>query len=115
MFSNRSNLNARLDVYRSQCCTGRASFFGAVNGLVGGGLPRVAQVYCVDRMVPDSACSGTAIQCGVKTNYYTLGVSANVQMGNCSQSSNARYHLKCLYDLAQEAGGWLARDARALD
>lgn len=63
----------------------------------------LSKVYCVDRMVPDSACSGTAIQCGVKTNYYTLGVSANVEMGNCSQSSNARYHLKCLYDLAQEA------------
>ncbi|XP_077514921.1 alkaline phosphatase-like [Amblyomma americanum] len=63
----------------------------------------LSKVYCVDRLVPDSACSGTAIQCGVKANYYTLGVSAHVLMGNCSQASNPRNHLKCLYELAQEA------------
>lgn len=62
----------------------------------------LAKVYCVDRMVPDSACSGTAMQCGVKTNYFTVGVSASVTMGNCTQSSNPRNHLKCLYDWAQE-------------
>ncbi|KAL3186961.1 hypothetical protein MRX96_004765 [Rhipicephalus microplus] len=62
-----------------------------------------AQVYCADRLVPDSACSGTAIQCGVKSNYFTLGVSAHVRLGNCSESSDTRHHLKCLYELAQEA------------
>ncbi|XP_065292500.2 alkaline phosphatase-like isoform X1 [Dermacentor albipictus] len=63
----------------------------------------LSKVYCVDRLVPDSACSGTAIQCGVKSNYYTLGVSAHVTLNNCTESSNPRHHLKCLYELAQEA------------
>lgn len=62
----------------------------------------LSKVYCADRLVPDSACSGTAIQCGVKNNYYTLGVSAHVTLNNCSESSNPRHHLKCLYELAQE-------------
>ncbi|XP_075747606.1 alkaline phosphatase, tissue-nonspecific isozyme-like isoform X2 [Rhipicephalus microplus] len=63
----------------------------------------LSKVYCADRLVPDSACSGTAIQCGVKSNYFTLGVSAHVRLGNCSESSDTRHHLKCLYELAQEA------------
>lgn len=63
----------------------------------------LSKVYCADRLVPDSACSGTAIQCGVKNNYYTLGVSAHVTFKNCTESSNPRHHLKCLYELAQES------------
>ena len=43
----------------------------------------LARTYCVDNMVADSACSGTAYSAGVKGNIYSLGVSGRVT--DCSQ------------------------------
>ena len=42
------------------------------------------QTYCNDRTTPDSASTATALLCGVKTNYGTLGVKDNAGLGNCS-------------------------------
>uniref|UniRef100_A0A8D0H5W0 Alkaline phosphatase n=1 Tax=Sphenodon punctatus TaxID=8508 RepID=A0A8D0H5W0_SPHPU len=42
------------------------------------------QTYNVDRQVPDSAGTGTAYLCGVKTNAKTLGVSAAAAYGKCN-------------------------------
>ncbi|XP_064479591.1 alkaline phosphatase-like isoform X1 [Ornithodoros turicata] len=63
----------------------------------------LSKVYSVDRMVPDSGSSGTALQCGVKSNFFTTGVSGQVNPGNCTQSSDPKNHLKCLYQWAQDA------------
>jgi len=39
----------------------------------------------VDRQVPDSAGTATAFLCGVKANYYSVGVNARITMNetNC--------------------------------
>lgn len=42
------------------------------------------QTYCVDRQVADSGSTATAYLCGVKTNYYTVGVDAGVTGFDCT-------------------------------
>lgn len=44
----------------------------------------MSKTYCIDRQVADSACTATAYLCGVKTNYNTIGVNANVFYKNCT-------------------------------
>lgn len=41
------------------------------------------QTYTIDRQVPDSAGTGTAYLCGVKTNAKTLGLSGAAAYGKC--------------------------------
>lgn len=48
----------------------------------------LAKTYCVDRQVPDSACTATAFLHGVKNNYRGLGVSANVSSSQCNFSED---------------------------
>lgn len=43
----------------------------------------MSKTYCVDRQVADSACTATAYLCGVKANYETIGVNANVPNKDC--------------------------------
>ncbi|XP_073529224.1 alkaline phosphatase, tissue-nonspecific isozyme-like [Phyllobates terribilis] len=52
-------------------------------------FPHVAlsKVYNVDAQVPDSAGTGTAYLCGVKTNSGTLGVSAAANYGVCTSAN----------------------------
>ena len=45
------------------------------------------QVYGVDRQVPDSAQTATALMGGVKTNLKVIGYNENVQAGICSTES----------------------------
>ncbi|OCT57623.1 hypothetical protein XELAEV_18003267mg [Xenopus laevis] len=47
----------------------------------------LSKVYNVDAQVPDSAGTGTAYLCGVKSNSGTLGVSAAATYGNCVSSN----------------------------
>jgi len=49
-------------------------------------FPNTASIktYVVDKQVPDSASTATAYLCGVKTNYYTVGIDATGQYENCS-------------------------------
>ncbi|XP_055846255.1 membrane-bound alkaline phosphatase-like [Episyrphus balteatus] len=43
----------------------------------------LSKTYSVDRIVPDSANTATAYLCGIKANYGTIGVNANVDRENC--------------------------------
>uniref|UniRef100_A0A8D0FA65 Alkaline phosphatase n=1 Tax=Strix occidentalis caurina TaxID=311401 RepID=A0A8D0FA65_STROC len=43
----------------------------------------LAKTYTIDRQVPDSAGTGTAYLCGVKTNAKTLGLSGAAVYGKC--------------------------------
>jgi len=46
------------------------------------------QTYAVDKQVSDSSSTATAFLTGVKTNHYTVGVTAEVATGNCESSLN---------------------------
>lgn len=43
----------------------------------------ILQTYCVDKQVADSACTSTAYLNGVKANYGTMGINAQVKRGDC--------------------------------
>ncbi|XP_049545912.1 membrane-bound alkaline phosphatase-like [Anopheles darlingi] len=43
-----------------------------------------ARTYCVDSRVPDSACAGTAILTGVKSNFGTVATDPTVNRGDCT-------------------------------
>ncbi|XP_014242299.1 alkaline phosphatase [Cimex lectularius] len=64
----------------------------------------LSKTYCVDRQVPDSACTGTAYWSGVKANFGTLGVSANVSFSDrfCGEV-NENTTVKTLLDWSQES------------
>ncbi|EDV96148.1 alkaline phosphatase [Drosophila grimshawi] len=44
----------------------------------------LSKTYCVDKQVSDSACTASAYLTGVKANYETIGVSADVKRNDCS-------------------------------
>ncbi|KRT84627.1 hypothetical protein AMK59_891 [Oryctes borbonicus] len=46
----------------------------------------LSKTYCVDRQVPDSACTATAYLGGVKNNDATIGVTAAVALQDCDAS-----------------------------
>ena len=57
----------------------------------------VSQTYNVDHSTPDSAGTATAYLCGVKANMGTIGVTDQVQYGDCSavtESTKVRSILK---------------------
>lgn len=64
----------------------------------------LVKTYCVDRQVPDSACTATAYLNGVKANFLTIGVDSNVKAGDCESGVNAAYHTKSIAKWAQDAG-----------
>ncbi|XP_075167764.1 membrane-bound alkaline phosphatase-like [Haematobia irritans] len=68
------------------------------------GIPGPRETYCANAQVPDSACTSTAYLCGVKANIVTLGVSANVNFDNCTQSMDKANHVSSIMDWAQKAG-----------
>lgn len=47
----------------------------------------------MDRQTADSACSATAYLTGVKANYGTIGVTAQVPRYDCAASTNASTHV----------------------
>ncbi|XP_070542772.1 alkaline phosphatase, tissue-nonspecific isozyme-like [Ptychodera flava] len=61
----------------------------------------MSKTYCNDRQVPDSAATGTAYLCGVKSNYNTIGMDYRVQKGNCTMPAPA---VDSILKLAQDAG-----------
>ncbi|CAG9810269.1 unnamed protein product [Chironomus riparius] len=62
----------------------------------------LVKTYCVDRQVPDSACTANAFLHGVKNNYQGLGISANVPRANCDfEDSDITYSIA---KWAQDAG-----------
>ncbi|KAL4701949.1 hypothetical protein ACJJTC_010843 [Scirpophaga incertulas] len=64
----------------------------------------LAKTYCVDKQIPDSACTATAYLCGVKNNYGTLGVTAAVPRHDCQASLDNSTHLYSIAAWALEDG-----------
>ncbi|XP_059617757.1 membrane-bound alkaline phosphatase-like [Phlebotomus argentipes] len=64
----------------------------------------LAKTYCVDSQVADSACTGTAYSCGVKANFFTLGVNAQVPAGDCNAANDPATHVQSLARWALDAG-----------
>ncbi|XP_055619749.1 membrane-bound alkaline phosphatase-like [Toxorhynchites rutilus septentrionalis] len=69
-------------------------------------FPYLGQVktYCVNRQVPDSACTGTAYFSGVKINYGMLNVVASVPRYTCEYERNNSTEFVGLMKWAQDAG-----------
>lgn len=69
-------------------------------------LPNVALIktYNVDQQVPDSAATATAILSGVKTNFYTLGVNANVRLNDTNCQRIQQNHVNSIIKQAIDAG-----------
>lgn len=64
----------------------------------------IFQTYSVDRTVPDSACTATALFGGVKTNFDVTGLDGGVLVGDCQSSLEDERRVTSLIDWAQEAG-----------
>ncbi|KAH8270232.1 hypothetical protein KR018_006087 [Drosophila ironensis] len=66
----------------------------------------LSKTYAVDERTPDSANTATAYLTGVKTNYGTIGVTAQVPRGHCLAATNESTHAQSIAQWAQEAGKW---------
>ncbi|KAH8283353.1 hypothetical protein KR054_008855 [Drosophila jambulina] len=64
----------------------------------------LSKTYSVDKIVPDSACTSTSYLCGVKANYGTIGVNAQVKRGDCLAMANETNHVFSLGKWAMDAG-----------
>lgn len=64
----------------------------------------ILQTYCVDKQVPDSACTATAYMSGVKTNFRAIGVSAKVKSGDCEGAKVEANRVESIVQWAQKAG-----------
>lgn len=62
------------------------------------------QTYTVDKQVPDSAATATALFCGIKANFKTVGVDSSVKYENCLTGTNKKAWVKSVINWAQEAG-----------
>lgn len=84
---------------------GRIYRGGETSGLAWEHFPHIGilKTYNVDKQVPDSASTATALFCGVKTNYEVVGVDANVRLGDCRASLNVNYHVDSFLAWAQAA------------
>lgn len=61
------------------------------------------KTYCMDKQVPDSTSTATALFGGVKANYETGGVDAGVNLANCSASLDKIHHVDSIIEWALEA------------
>ncbi|BFG03393.1 membrane-bound alkaline phosphatase [Drosophila madeirensis] len=64
----------------------------------------LSKTYCVNRQVADSACTATAYLGGVKGNYGTIGINANVPRYSCDGAGNVENQVEGIAQWAQEAG-----------
>jgi Alkaline phosphatase len=64
----------------------------------------IFQTYCVDKQVPDSASTATALFCGVKSNMHTAGVDARVKTEDCEASLSSESKVDSVIEWAQRAG-----------
>ncbi|KAK5638400.1 hypothetical protein RI129_012695 [Pyrocoelia pectoralis] len=89
-------------IYKGQ----RAGKIGEEHTLSFEEFPNVALVktYDVDMQVPDSASTATALFTGVKSRYKTLGVDANVYVGEFDKATYNKSRLDSFMVWAQEAG-----------
>lgn len=66
----------------------------------------LSKTYAVNERTPDSASTATAYLTGVKGNYGTIGVNAQVKRGDCLSSTNSSTHTESIAKWAQDAGKW---------
>ncbi|XP_012055764.1 PREDICTED: alkaline phosphatase 4-like [Atta cephalotes] len=64
----------------------------------------LAKTYNVDKQVPDSAGTATAIFSGVKTKYRMVGLDARAQVSKCDEQINELSKLTTVADWAQQSG-----------
>ncbi|XP_044248663.1 membrane-bound alkaline phosphatase [Drosophila takahashii] len=64
----------------------------------------LSKTYCVNRQVADSACTATAYLGGVKANYGTIGVNANVPRYSCDGAAKEEDRVLSIAQWAQAAG-----------
>ncbi|XP_034476799.1 membrane-bound alkaline phosphatase [Drosophila innubila] len=64
----------------------------------------MSKTYCVNRQVADSACTATAYLGGVKGNYGTIGVNANVPRYDCEAALREEDQVQSIAQWAQAAG-----------
>lgn len=62
------------------------------------------QTYSVDKTVPDSACTATALFSGIKTNWEVAGFDAGVPLGDCEASQNPARKVSTIINWAIDAG-----------
>uniref|UniRef100_A0A8D8VFS4 Alkaline phosphatase n=1 Tax=Cacopsylla melanoneura TaxID=428564 RepID=A0A8D8VFS4_9HEMI len=69
-------------------------------------FPHVAlmKTYSVNKQVPDSASTATALFCGVKANHHTAGVDARVKAEDCEASLSEDSKVDSIITWAQKAG-----------
>lgn len=60
------------------------------------------QTYNMDAQVGESSACATALLCGVKANYETVGLDSSARFENCYSSYDA--HVPSLINWAQEQG-----------
>ncbi|XP_017461205.1 PREDICTED: membrane-bound alkaline phosphatase-like, partial [Rhagoletis zephyria] len=66
----------------------------------------LSKTYAVDKRVPDSASTATAYLSGVKGNYGTIGVNAQVPKYDCDLAADPNTHTESIAKWAQDAGKW---------
>ncbi|XP_033884090.3 alkaline phosphatase-like [Acipenser ruthenus] len=62
----------------------------------------LSKTYCTDSQIADSTCAATAFLCGVKTNKFTVGLSANATYDRCN--TTAGNEVSSILRWAKEAG-----------
>lgn len=69
-------------------------------------FPNVAmmKVYSVNAQIPDSGSTATAMFCGAKANFYTVGLDNSVSRDQCAASLNPKSWQRSVMSWAQEAG-----------
>jgi alkaline phosphatase len=70
----------------------------------GGMIQFLLQTYNIDRQVPDSAGTATALFSGVKANFYTVGLDAGAQFNVCRTEVEAQAKVSSIIDWAIAAG-----------
>lgn len=66
----------------------------------------LSKTFCVDKQVPDSAATATAYLTGVKANYGTIGVNAQVPKYDCDLAQDESLHTQSIAKWAQDSGKW---------
>ncbi|XP_064096244.1 alkaline phosphatase-like isoform X2 [Macrobrachium nipponense] len=89
-------------IYKGQKKNG---YSGEEGHLVWEKFPNIAllKTYDLDMQVSDSASAGAAYLCGVKANYYTVGVNGHVKFNDCEASLIEENRLTSILQWAQEA------------
>nr|CAD7195069.1 unnamed protein product [Timema douglasi] len=68
-------------------------------------LGKCSQTYNSDAQIGDSAACATALLCGVKTNFGTVGVDSTARFNQCESLGAGAAAVPSLVTWAQEEGG----------